>query len=155
MPSGYYTCIFFAWLSGQFTSTWHFRPSTPDIFWEDEGPWSRMSLQRLSKILLALHVWYRWQASILGALKIGWVNVKFAVFRREVPAPHGSNLVFPGPKWRNFTGMKGGYHCRPSTPGIFWEDEGLWSRMSLQRLSNMLLALHMSGTADTLPFWEH
>ena len=37
-----------------------------NIFWEDEGVWNLMSLERLS--MLALHVWYRWQASILGAL---------------------------------------------------------------------------------------
>ena len=38
-----------------------------NIFWEDERFWNLMSLQRLS--MLALHVWYRWQAS--------WVSAEF------------------------------------------------------------------------------
>ena len=78
---------------------WHFRPSPPDIFWEDEGLWNLMSLQRLSKFMFASHVWYRWKASILGGFFIGWVSVKCGVFCRGVPKLHGSNLVFPWPRW--------------------------------------------------------
>ena len=51
-----------------------------------------------SRFFLALVSGTAERLPFLGALKLGWVNVKLAVFRREVPAPHGSNLVFPGPK---------------------------------------------------------
>ena len=135
---------------------YHFRPSTPGIFWEDGGSLKLDVTSAPFKIFyLALHVWHRWKASILGAWWIGWVNVKYAVFRTEVPELHGSNLVFLGLSGENFTDMQGEYHFRPSPPGIFWEDGGLWNLMSLQRLSKFLFSIRVSGTAERLPFWEH
>ena len=77
------------------------------------------------------HVWFRWKASILRVFKNGWASVKFEAFHREVPKLHGSNLVFPWPRWWNFKDMKGQYHFRLCPPDIFWEDGGQWNLMSL------------------------
>ena len=39
------------------------------------------------------------------------------------------------------------WHFRPSPPDIFWADQGLWNLMSVQHLSNFVLAF-------SLLFWE-
>ena len=58
--------------------------------------------------------------------------------------------------WKNNT-ISVPFH--PSSPYIFWEDEGLWNLMSVQRLSTVIYiiitGLIMPGTAERLPFWEH
>ena len=54
-----------------------------------------MSLQRLSKCMFSITCLAPLKGFHFGSI-INWLNkfVKFAVFRKEVPELHGSNLVF-------------------------------------------------------------
>ena len=61
----------------------------------------------------------------------------------QVPELHGSNLVFPWPRYWQFTGMEQEYHCRPSPPDIFWEHECLWNLMSVEHLLSCMLAFSL------------
>ena len=65
-------CKSFAWLLERLTNAASgiSDPLPLNIFWEDEGLWNLMSVQHLSKFMVALHVWYRWKASIWGALSL-------------------------------------------------------------------------------------